>query len=204
MRDVAIKQICDALKKQGVDISSFHALDFFAREADWQTQYYALKVKKIYAWEIEKRFEENLKKNLPPTAQINIGDSFKLARECSKKFDMIVLDNPQGLFGSEGQYCEHFEALPAIISLLKDKCVLILNVKSKPFDYKRQKKWQEKRGNFYGKEDCSNLRPSFIKSYYKKILFSFGFTTQCCFLTLRPQESGLYALTMILKKNEFN
>jgi 16S rRNA G966 N2-methylase RsmD len=204
MRDIAIRKICHRLENLGVNISNFKGLDFFAREGDWQTSYYAKKINKIHAWEVDKRFLENLKSNLPKNSDIVIGDSFKLAAECIEKFDLVVLDNPQGIFGENNEYCEHFEALHLIIKLLKRESIVIFNVKTKPFNYSHKESWQKRRNKFYGLEDCSYLTSDFVKNFYKKYFFNLGYQTKDIFLTLRPQERGLYAATMILKKYEFN
>lgn len=195
-------EICATLKNQGINLSSLKALDFFAREGDWQTQYYANKVKQVHAWEIEKKFEKKLRQNLPRNAKITMGNSFKLILENKEKFDLAVIDNPQGVFGDKDQYCEHFEALPLITRALKKDAIIILNAKTLPFNYSPQKDWQERRNEFYKQEDCSSLKLPFVKSFYKKFLLLYGYLTKHSFFNLRPQESGLYSLTMIIKKNE--
>ena len=202
MKDSAIKEICATLKNKGSNLSSLKALDFFAREGDWQTQYYANKVKQVHAWEIEKKFEKKLRQNLPRNAKITIGNSFELILESKEKFDLVVIDNPQGIFGDKDQYCEHFEALPLITRVLKKDAIIVLNAKTIPFNYSSQKDWQKRRNKFYKQEHCSSLELSFVKLFYKKFLLSHGHLTKHSFFNLRPQESGLYSLTMIIKKND--
>ena len=192
MRDVAIKSIVRDLQERGVDLGNMTALDFFAREGDWQTSYYANLVSKIHAWEIDPNFEVSLRKNLPSNAEIKIGDSYEHARECREKFDLIVLDNPQGCFGRD--YCEHFEAIPVILPLLKDVCILIFNVKSKPFNYEDKAEWRKKRDDFYG-VDATELSEEFIHNFYKDYFHELGYLVEFSFLTKRPQEEGLSAYT---------
>ena len=200
--DNAIKKICTTLEDKGIKLSSLKALDFFAREGDWQTQYYANKVKQVHAWEIDRRFEKKLRHNLPQNSKITIGNSFELILECDEKFDLVSIDNPQGVFGDEKQYCEHFEALPLIIRVLKKKSIIIFNVKTRPYNYLTQKDWQKKRNRFYKLEDCSNIEESFIKLFYEKLLSSYGYLTKYSFLNSRLQENNLFALTMVIEKNE--
>jgi hypothetical protein len=201
MRDVAIKKIIKELQDRGVDFSSIKALDFFAREGDWQTSSYASLVDQIHAWEIESNYESALKKNLPKTAKIKIGDSYELAKVCQEKFDLIVLDNPQGCFGND--YCEHFEAIEAVKFLMNDSCLLIFNVKTKPFDYEDKLIWRKKRDNFYG-TDASELSEEFVHQFYKKYFQSLGWTVEFSFLTARPQEEGLSAYTAKLTRKDRN
>ena len=197
MRDIAIKKICNKLVNQyNIKLHDKIALDFFAREGDWQTQYYANKVKKIYAWEIESEYEQNLKNNLPDNATIMIDNSFALAEQTNNKFDIIVIDNPQMCFGKNNQYCEHFEAIELCLNLLaKESGILIFNIKTKPFDYDDKLEWQKKRNKFYSLEDSSFLTTEFVFDFYKNYFDIRGYNTKFAFLEKRPQEDGLYAFT---------
>ena len=168
MKDTAIKQICSMLiDRYHINLSDKVALDFFAREGDWQTQYYADKVKKVHAWEINPKHEQALKRNLPENTDITIGNSFILAKQSNNFFDMVVLDNPQGCYGENKMYCEHFEALELSLNLLKKSGgLLVFNVKTQPFRYSDKKQWQKRRNNFYLLEDCSYLSEEFIFNFY--------------------------------------
>jgi len=202
MRDIAIKEICKKLSKEhNIDLGDKIALDFFAREGDWQTQYWAQRVKKVYAWEINESFKENLKKNLPIGSEVTIGDSFKLAQQTDVRFGMIVIDNPQGNYGQNKVYCEHFEALPLCLGLLSSGGgLLILNVKTKPFNYGSKELWKQRRNSFYAVEDASELSEEFVLQFYENYFLNFGFVTKFAFLEKRPQESGLSALTVQLER----
>lgn len=197
MRDVAIKEIVRRLSENNIDLTSMKALDFFAREGDWQTSYYANIVSEVHAWEIDPSFESALRSNLPSNAKIVIGDSHALAAVCDTKFNLIVLDNPQGCYGNG--YCEHFEALDAIVPLLTDSSLLIFNVKTKPFNYEDKREWKRRRDSYYGRE-ASELSEDFVKSFYEALLLRKGFDTKFSFIVKRPQEEGLVAHTMKLKK----
>lgn len=138
MRELGIKSIVECLKDRGVQLEKLKALDFFAREGDWQTAHYANLVASIEAWEINPQFEESLRKNLPH-AKVKIGDSHLLAKDASDKYDMIVLDNPQSCYGD---YCEHFDALTASLPLLENTGIIVFNVKTQPFNYDLNRRWQ--------------------------------------------------------------
>ena len=206
MTEIAIKNICNRLSNEyNIQLNDKVALDFFAREGSWQTQYYASKVKKIYAWEVDSKYEQNLRYNLPDTADITIGDSFVLAKQQDVSFDLIVLDNPQGCFGEDNRYCEHFEALDICLNLLKSPSgILIFNIKTTPFNYTDKIEWQKRRNAFYSVTDTSHLTKEFIFNFYETFFKTHGFITEFAFLEERPQESGLYALTVQLTINEFN
>ena len=199
MRDVAIKEIVKELTDRGVDMTSMKALDFFAREGDWQTAYYARRVAEIHAWEIDPIYEHALRRNLPVNSKITIGDSHSLAKTCRTKFDLIVLDNPQGCYGAG--YCEHFDALDVVLPLLKDSSVLIFNVKTRPFNYDNKAEWKNRRNLFYGRE-ASELSEEFVREFYERLLSKCGFVTDFSFLTTRPQEEGLVAYTAKLSRTK--
>src|ERR1700730_11138368 len=89
-----MKRVCERLKLLGHNLSGLRALEFFAREGDWQTIGYAKEVAVLDAWEIDSKYERTLRNNLPQ-ARIQIGNSFELAqqREFKGAFDFIVYDN---------------------------------------------------------------------------------------------------------------
>jgi len=203
MKATAIKKICTKLENLDVNLANYIALDFFAREGNWQTQYYANQVAKIYAWEVNPEYEQNLKNNLPHTATVTIGDSFALAAHKKHFFDMIVLDNPMGCFGKDNEYCEHFEALKVSLSMLKKLGgVLVFNIKTQPFNYEDKITWQKRRNDFYSVNDASNLSKQFIFDFYHNFFNSYDYKTLFSFWEKRPQEPGLYAfVTRIQRKH---
>jgi len=202
MRNIAIKKAVSILENQyGVVFEELTALDFFARDASWQTVYYANKVKKIYAWEVENKFKNDLINNLPPQSQVVIGDSHELILKEFQKFDLIVIDNPQGCYGSNKQYCEHFEALPLCLKNTSDNPIVLFNVKTKPFNYEDKSLWQNERQKFYKKSNCSNLSLEFMHEFYSNLFKDAMFDTKFGFDLLRPQEDGLHLFVYGLSKN---
>ena len=173
MREVSIKRICQRLTQEhGVNLGDKVALDFFAREGDWQTQYYANKVDKVHAWEINPEHKDKLRQNLPDNAIVTIGNSFDLAAQKKYFFDIVVLTS------------------------------CIAPNKTEPFNYTEKFEWQNRRNNFYSLQDASLLTKEFVIDFYKKYFSDHGYTTKLIFLEKRPQENGLYALAAkIQRKN---
>lgn len=164
MNGQAMLRICQKLDDKGINLRNFKALEFFAREGDWQTQSYAKRVKELHAWEVDPVFEEKLKINLP-NAIVRIGDSFRMALEdiYYNYFDFIVFDNPQNVYG---EYCEHFESLPLVEKLMTDDGIVIFNVNLSPFNYDKSPVWQKRRSDYYGC-DASSLESIFLLNFYE-------------------------------------
>jgi len=185
MRDLAMKNICSKLMLIGIDLSKFSALEFFAREGDWQTTAYANKVKSLEAWEIDPKYEEALRKNLPE-AIIRIGDSFKMAESCVPRFNFIVFDNPMGIYDD---HCEHFEALELLPKLLKVPGIVIFNINKHP--YGENPEWEQRRLKYY------NLNEPDI-CFYSSIFRGLDYTTEFAFEASRNNDY-LYYLVFGLK-----
>lgn len=192
----AMKNIVKKLKVR-MSLSDMTALEFYAREGDWQTLDYSKEVAALHAWEIDSQFEANLRKNLPE-AQVRIGDSYALARldEFQNKFDFIVIDNPQNIFGG---FCEHFEALPLTKGLAKKNkdIVVIFNINKTPFNYESQTAWQSRRSEYYG-TDASNLSLDFLQKFYAKKMSELGFEVRENFYEARHPDY-LYYFVFVLR-----
>jgi hypothetical protein len=194
MRGEAMVKVCARLKSEGVDMQKLSALDFFAREGDWQTVVYAREVSAIEAWEISPEFLPGLQRNLPG-AKVRIVDSYAYGAQTSDRFDFVVLDNPQSTFGPEGRYCEHFEALPVALRLLNQGAFLIFNLNWAPFNFSDHAEWQHRRAEFYGVEDTAYLSlDGFLLPFYQRYFEARGFKVIQCFVQPRNDEYLAYAV----------
>jgi hypothetical protein len=192
MRGKAMSDIVSHLESNGIDFSKLKALEFFARKGDWHTQSYCNKVASINAWEIDKVFEEELKKNLS-MATVAIGDSFTLAKEDKYEhlFDFIVFDNPQGVYG---EYCEHFECIDFVPHLIKKQGGLVVfNINRTPFNYDKDSIWGKRRAEYYG-QDASDLKAGFLLNFYEHKFSCLGFNTEFSFEKKRNEEYLSYLI----------
>lgn len=185
MRGEAMKRVCDRLEQIGEPLGEYRALEFFAREGDWQTTVYASRVKSLFAWEITPDFEKDLRRNLP-RAEISIGDSYQLAHEKRHqgRFEFIVFDNPQNVFGDR---CEHFEVLPLIPRLMATQGVVIFNINRHPFNYEQSPEWQKRRKEYYGC-DASALDAAFFLAFYVRKLTVMSLKVRFSFEEPRNKE----------------
>ncbi|MDA7437906.1 hypothetical protein N8773_00905 [Candidatus Pseudothioglobus singularis] len=187
MRGEAMSLIMNQLNRMEIDIGSLKVLEFFARKGNWHTLSYANKVHSISAWEIEAKFKSDLRVNIPHS-KIRIGNSFELAKEPEhfESFDLIVFDNPQGIYG---EYCEHFECLNLTPDLMiKKGGLVIFNINKAPFNYNKESMWAKKRNKYYNVIDASTLDVDFLLDFYQKKFKSLGFKTIFSFETQRNKE----------------
>jgi len=191
-----MKKIISKLVQKGVNLDQYISLEFFARDGSWQTKSYSNHVKKLYLWEIDKTFEIELIKNFP-NSHISIGDSFVLAKKDKyrNKFNLLVFDNPQGIYG---KYCEHFEALELSYSLLSNKGVIIFNINKSPYDLKLNMAWKLRRDNYYG-FDSINISSEQMIQFYSSKLKNYGFNVLSLFEEERNREYLSYLVFIVSK-----
>ena len=160
------------IRNGGKSLRNSVALEFYARSGTWMTTDYSDGIQELHAWEIDKQFEADLRLNLP-NANVRIGDSYVISLEdrYNTYFDVVVLDNPQGVWD---KYCEHFEALERAFVLVKSPSIIVFNVNFRPFDYDSHPDWQRVRSEYYGK-DARHLSENDITETYISKCESAGF-----------------------------
>lgn len=190
-------RIVERLKRDGLNLASTHALEFFAREGDWQTTAYAKEVGSLDAREVNPEHEVALRRNLP-NAAIRIGDSFVLARapEFAGRFEFIVVDNPQMIFGG---HCEHFDALPLVPELLAGGGIVVFNVNHSPYGYDRHPEWEICRQRFYRIQQTAELKLDFLDAFYRNYFLSLGCRTRKVFFEQRHEPSIAYCVMQLEK-----
>ena len=109
----------------GIKLSTMDGIELFARDGSWSTDAVAKKLKSIDFVEIDRNYESILMKKYP-LSNIYIADAYIFIKNCNKKYDVVLSDNPASKHG--GGYFQHFSLFPYIFDILKDKSLLILNV----------------------------------------------------------------------------
>jgi hypothetical protein len=146
------------------DLKKGAVLDAFARNGQLTLNNYAGRVGDTTAWELGEEHRTALERF--DLYDLQIGDSYALAKQCEDRFDMIVVDTPQGAHkDSEGKvHFEHFDFLHCVLGwLLKDRGVVVLYVNKVPYDKNREGShgydeyaeydfpaWMRARSDFYG------------------------------------------------------
>ena len=187
-----------------VDISKLDALEVFGRTGDWHTTVYANKIKSLQVWEIDKKWKNALKKNLP-NAKIKILDSIKTIVENLEpsKFDLIIIDNPMTTFGTKKEpnlYCEHFDFIKNIGNIIDKEAIIIFNINKNPFDYDKFPEWKKRREKFYERKRTSKLGIGFLTKFYKKLFLKIGYKT--VFQKIFKRHEHLDYFIFFLRKNQ--
>ena len=186
-----------------VDISKLDALEVFGRTGDWHTTVYANKIKSLQVWEIDKKWKNALKKNLP-NAKIKILDSIKTIVENLEpsKFDLIIIDNPMTTFGTKKEpnlYCEHFDFIKNIGNIIDKEAIIIFNINKNPFDYDKFPEWKKCREKFYERKRTAKLGIRFLIKFYKKLFLKIGYKT--VFQKIFKRHEHLDYFIFFLRKN---
>ncbi len=112
------------LRRRNVRLGDLDALEIFAGDGSRHTKDYASLVSTLEAWEIDPAQGPSLKRNLP-MADVKITDSYEEIKKTTRKYSLIVVDNPMSTFGG---HCEHYDLLPDIFPVATDSAVVILSV----------------------------------------------------------------------------
>ncbi|MBK8983169.1 MAG: hypothetical protein IPM38_12825 [Ignavibacteria bacterium] len=169
----------EEIKRRGVPLENFTALEMFGGYGDMITKDCLQYVKSLETWEINPDCEASLKKHLP-TAKIRIGDSYAMLKEMKTKVDFLsadtaLSDNPN----------EHFTIFPDAFKILNDKAIIMLNTVPEMHPDVLKKDAAEIRKKFYGVEDPANIPIEKMIEKYKALCKENGFEVKWWFTTDR-------------------
>lgn len=164
------------------DLKQMRALDAFARNGELTVSNYWDSVRSLECWELCREHEVELREY---TNNVRIGCSYRLiehAKDIKSRFDLIVIDTPQGLHTAEDGrvHAEHFQFLTRATSLIDEGGVIVLYVNKQPYDrrvmgshgydeYKEYDfdRWMEARKQFYG---MSTISEEIALANYRQLL----------------------------------
>ena len=99
------------LEEKNIEIEKLNCIEVFGGTG-LNDSIFEKHAKSFEVWEIDRNLEVELKKNLP-SANVKICDTIKTLKDRKEfqKFDLILIDNPIGVFGESLEYCEHFDLI---------------------------------------------------------------------------------------------
>jgi hypothetical protein len=215
--DIASARIFFNVLTEYYDTSEFSVLDMFARNGQLTIDNYKGKVKRVEAWELMEQHREAL--DAKKVDSICIGCSYQTAKIKEGKYDMIVIDTPQGIHTSfDGKQCvEHLSAIESALPLTKDNCIIVLYVNKKPYnkdeygshgydEYSEYnyKLWMDHRKQFYQTGDGNITEAQAIISY-TALLSGFGYNVKNviavpCFSDVAGIEPYAFRLALEITK----
>jgi hypothetical protein len=195
-----IQMILRELRKRSINPGDLDALEVFGYTGEYHTKFYAPYVRSLDVWEIDKNCEVQLRLNLP-TANIKITNSFEEIKTSKKKYNLIVVDNPNSMY--EG-HCEHFDLFPDIFSITENQAILIIDVipevtskDIRNFPGLFSEKHLMVRKEFYKTANPAHLSCEEIVHTYKSLCEASGYNLDWCFFQKRT--SVYYLVCRILR-----
>jgi hypothetical protein len=200
-----MQQVFRELERRGVRVNGLRALEPFAHSGFLHTKDYHRRVASLEAWEIDPRQEASLRRNLPG-AEVKITDSYREIKRTPGKYDLIVLDALDGVYGDGGQYCEHFEMLPEVFRAAQDSTLLILNVRPGCPNGKPRPRLAftethlEKRRKFYGTDHPGRVPFEDMIPVYRNLIEANGFELQWYFFRRRTLDDRVHYLVLKIQR----
>lgn len=188
LRLTPFQKVISELKKRNVEFKGAEVIELFGGSGCLQTADYASKVKSLEIWEIDPKYEPELRSNFPDAA-IRITDTYREIKKSRKKFDVILVDNPTI---THGGHHEHFDLFPDVFRIAKDSCILVVNVipelrkefferYSINLEEVQLKKRLEARRTFYGIDQPEKVGFDEMVKTYKKLAEQNGFEVEWYF-----------------------
>lgn len=198
-----MQRVLRKVEVRGVRPSELEALDIFGGTGAMHTVDYASRVASLEVWELNPAYEAALRRNLP-RAEIKITDSFQELKQTSKKYSLIVADNPIGIFGPRDEYCEHFDLFPDILRVASDSSLLILVAIPKinaaairQYPYLLNSLHRQRRMDFYQTSHPDNVSHEAMIAVYQGLLSTNGFELEWYFFEKR---TFIYSLVLKIRK----
>jgi hypothetical protein len=194
------------------DLKDAAALDMFARNGQLTVSRYAKKVLTVDAWELGAEHEAALK-SIGPNVEVKIGCSYLSAAIAQRRYDLIVIDSPQGAHAdyTGSVRFEHFHALEQVGKLAKPRCIVVLYVNKEPYDRAEMgdhgydvyaeydfKSWMEARRQFYSHPPFHITESVALNAYARELAYQ-GFhvvnvVSVPCYSDVPRKENYAYRL----------
>ncbi len=201
-----MQQVMRELERRGVRLKEMQALEVFAHSGFLHTRDYHPHVATLEAWELDPRQEVELRRNLPG-ADIKITDSYEEIRKTPRRYNLILLDAPDGVYGDHDQYCEHFQMLSEVFQVAADATVLVVNVVPGYPDVPPERsqftaKRLEHRRRFYGTDRPAWVPIADMIPVYRRRIEEQGFELEWHFSLARTSRQRVHYLVLKIKRRQ--
>lgn len=197
------QQLFRELERRGVKLGELSALEVFGGNGDMHTKDYAARVASLEVWEVDTAKEQRLRRNLP-MAELKITDAFTEIKTVSGRYDLIVIDNPEKMYGN---HAEHFEIFPEVFRVALDSSVIITTVIpgfSDPDGENRSRLFSEahlaRRRAFYQTSRPEKVSFGEMIAAYQSRINDQGFDLEWHFFRQRTLDARLHYLVLKIKR----
>jgi hypothetical protein len=194
------QQLFRELRRRGVVPERLQTLEMFGGAGRVHTRDYADKVASLDVWEIDPVHAASLRRILPG-ANVHITDSYQEMTRAARRYDMIVMDSPEG--EHSGHY-EHFDLFPGVLRLANDTALLILNIRpgtsNTPADRFDDVHLAQRRA-FYHTEHPQQMPVAEMIPVYRAMLGGAGFNLEWHVSRPRTRSGRVHYLALKIKRN---
>jgi len=184
-RGLALREMILNLIAYGYSFSDKRALEMFGGRGTWHLHELIKFINPVLfdICEIRSDFSGELKEKFPHSNILNL-DSLSYCQNESALYELIIIDNPQGVYGPVDSYCEHFEAIVCALNIASDSVLIIFNINILPFDLEKNPNWLKARKDFYSLfdlpciDDKGCLDVENIENFYRLLLKKYGYSVK--------------------------
>jgi hypothetical protein len=198
-----MQRLLRQLRQREVRLDELRALEIFGHTGEFHTLDYASLVASVEVWEIDVDCEPSLRRNLPE-AEVKITDSYAELQRTDRRYDLVVVDNPLGLWG--GGHREHFDLFPDLFRVCADPAILVVNVipnlrprERRRWDYVFNEEHLAARRDFYGTDQPQDVSLDAMEARYRELCADNGRDVDWVFFVRRH---SVYYLTVRLRPSE--
>lgn len=180
-----MRRMIREIETHGINLGTLDAVELFAGRGEMQTIDFIGRVRSLEVWELDPKCRPSLERNLPGAA-IKIVDTYAEIDRTQSRFNLVLIDNSTFIHGG---HCEHFDLLPAVYRLLRDRGMVIFAVipqiddaAVRHFSNLTNPEHLQKRREFYGVDDPREVPISVMERTYDHHAESAGFRVDWTFV----------------------
>jgi hypothetical protein len=197
------QQLFRELRRKGVVPERLRAVELFGGSGRLHILDFARQVAALDIWEIEPGNAAALRRAFP-AAEVRITDSYQEVGRAAKRYDLIVIDNPEGEHG--GHY-EHFDLFPAVLRLAADQAVLVFNVRPGPGPMpataadRMDEAHLARRQAFYRSDHPEQIPVAEMVPVYRDLLLAAGFDLEWHVSRKRTRSRRVHYLALKVRRS---
>lgn len=174
-----IGNVFKLLERRGWALEKMAVLELFGGTGKIHLRHYIERVDSILAWEIDPASAAILQERFPQLECRQV-DTYEAIHSESRRFDLIISDNPMR---EHGGHQEHFDLFPGLTKRAKDNAVLIFSIIPSASSFYRSKfpgilnaEHLKAREEFYGVSNADEIDHEAFYAAFNRHLSDEGYT----------------------------